>query len=91
MEPPARFDANLVRDEKVKVLQAVQPWTSESIAQNTLRGQYDGYLNTEGIAPGSRTATFAAIKLWIDNWRWDGVPFMIRTGKALARACGLIK
>jgi glucose-6-phosphate 1-dehydrogenase len=84
MEPPARFNAESVRNEKVKVLQAVRPMTAESVARNTLRGQYEGYRQQRGVAPDSRTATFAAVKLEIDNWRWQGVPFYLRSGKALS-------
>ena len=67
METPVHYNADAVRDEKVKVLQAVRPMTPEMIATDTFRGQYEGYLQTEGVAPGSKTATFAAMKLWIDN------------------------
>ncbi|MGI9457524.1 MAG: glucose-6-phosphate dehydrogenase [Aeoliella sp.] len=84
MEAPVRYDADAVRDEKVKTLQAVRPMSAESIAHDTLRGQYEGYLQAEGVAPESKTATFAAIKLWIDNWRWQGVPFYLRSGKAMS-------
>ena len=84
MEAPVRYDADAVRDEKVKTLRAVRPMTAESIAGDTFRGQYDGYLQTEGVAPESKTATFAAMKLWIDNWRWQGVPFYLRSGKAMS-------
>ncbi|MCE9547966.1 MAG: glucose-6-phosphate dehydrogenase, partial [Planctomycetia bacterium] len=78
MEVPVKFQADLVRDEKVKVLQAVRPLTPELIAATTMRGQYKGYLSEPGVAPNSRTATFAALKLYIDNWRWQGVPFYLR-------------
>ena len=84
MEVPVRFQADLVRDEKVKVLQAVRTLTPEQIAQTTLRGQYRGYLQEPGVAPNSRTATFGAVKLYIDNWRWQGVPFYLRSGKAMS-------
>ncbi len=84
MEAPVRYQADPVRDEKVKVLQAVRSLTPESIATDTLRGQYDGYLKAEGVAEGSKTATFAALKLWVDNWRWQGVPFYLRSGKAMS-------
>jgi glucose-6-phosphate 1-dehydrogenase len=84
MEAPVRYGADPVRDEKVKVLQAVRPMSRDTIATHTLRGQYDGYLKEKGVAPGSTTATFAAIKLWIDNWRWQGVPFYLRSGKAMS-------
>ncbi|TWT40793.1 glucose-6-phosphate dehydrogenase [Botrimarina hoheduenensis] len=84
MEPPARYAADPVRDEKVKVLLSVRSKTPEDIAHDTVRGQYEGYLQAKGVAPGSRTATFAAIKLGIDNWRWQGVPFYLRSGKAMS-------
>ena len=81
MEPPSSFNADAIRNEKSKVLQSIRP-----IALNdTIRGQYSGYTNAEGVAPGSHTPTFAALKLYIDNWRWKGVPFYLRSGKALAR------
>ena len=80
MEPPASLDADAIRNEKVKLLSTVSP---VKIA-DTLRAQYDGYCSTDGVAPGSRTPTFAAMRLAIDNWRWYGVPFYLRSGKALA-------
>lgn len=83
MEPPARFTADAVRSEKVKVLEAVRPMSAESVRRNTIRGQYQGYRQQEGVAADSQTATFAAVKLEIDNWRWQGVPFYLRSGKAL--------
>jgi glucose-6-phosphate 1-dehydrogenase len=84
MEAPVRYEADPVRNEKVKVLQAIRPMKPEDVYRDTLRGQYDGYANTEGVRPGSHTATFAAVKLWIDNWRWQGVPFYLRSGKAMS-------
>jgi len=84
MEVPVRFQADLVRDEKVKVLQAVRTLTPEQISETTLRGQYRGYLQEPGVAPNSHTATFGAVKLYIDNWRWQGVPFYLRSGKAMS-------
>ncbi len=84
MEPPSRFEAKEVRDEKVKVLRAIRAMTPEQILKHTLRGQYRSYRNCEGVAPGSRTATFGAVKLRIDNWRWRGVPFYLRSGKAMS-------
>ncbi len=84
MEAPVRFQADFVRDEKVKVLRAVKPMSDEEVAQNTVRGQYDGYRQTDEIDQGSQTATFAALKLQIDNWRWSGVPFYLRSGKAMS-------
>ncbi|MGC4003416.1 MAG: glucose-6-phosphate dehydrogenase [Pirellulales bacterium] len=84
MEPPARYRADSVRDEKVKVLQAVQRMTPEMVATDTLRAQYDGYLQEPGVAADSQTPTWAAMKLEIDNWRWKGVPFYLRSGKAMS-------
>ncbi|TWU23986.1 Glucose-6-phosphate 1-dehydrogenase [Novipirellula galeiformis] len=84
MEPPARYDAAMVRDEKVKVLHSIRRMTGGDFAANTVRGQYDGYLNEEGVPKGSQTETFAAIKLYCDNWRWKGVPFYLRSGKGMS-------
>ena len=84
MEAPSSFNADAVRNEKTKVLAAVRTASPEQLALDTVRGQYRGYLNTEGVEPGSTTETFAALKLQIDNWRWQGVPFYLRSGKALA-------
>ncbi len=80
MEPPYAFDARALRDEKVKVLQALRPIE----AKDTMPGQYIGYRNEKGVAPKSQTPTFAAVKVYIDNWRWQGVPFFLRSGKQLA-------
>lgn len=79
MEPPTDFDADCVRNEKAKVLHAVSPIA----LKDTVRGQYDGYRAAKGVAPDSMTATYAALKLTIDNWRWEGVPIYLRSGKAL--------
>jgi glucose-6-phosphate 1-dehydrogenase len=84
MEPPSRLSADAVRNEKVKVLDAVRPQSQEEIARDTLRAQYRGYREESATAPDSQTATFAAIKLHVDNWRWQGVPFYLRSGKALS-------
>ncbi len=85
MEPPAAFNAKFLRDEKVKVLQAVRPMRAEEVATATVRGQYRTYRDEPGVRPGSTTATYAAVRLLIDNWRWQGVPFYLRSGKLLAR------
>jgi glucose-6-phosphate 1-dehydrogenase len=85
MEPPISFAADAVRDEKVKVLRAVPPPTGDAIARDLVRGQYDGYTREPNVAPDSRTGTFVAMRLLVDNWRWAGVPFYLRTGKRLAR------
>jgi glucose-6-phosphate 1-dehydrogenase len=93
MEPPAKFDAHAVRSEKAEVLAAIQLQSEEEALRNSVRGQYragkvgdaeiEDYRRTEDVDPGSTTETYAALKLTIDNWRWAGVPFYLRTGKAL--------
>ena len=83
MEAPSQFNSDLVREEKVKVLRSIQPMKPDQVAENTVRAQYDGYLNEEGVPEGSMTATFAALRLHIDSWRWNGVPFYLRSGKAM--------
>ncbi len=84
MEPPASFSASHLRNEKVKVLSAVQPMTPEQVSANTVRGQYKGYRSEEQVNPNSSTPTYAALRLYINNWRWKGVPFYLRSGKNLA-------
>jgi glucose-6-phosphate 1-dehydrogenase len=81
MEPPTSFEADALRNEKVKVLSATRPVA----AQDVVRSQYSGYCDTKGVAPGSQTPTYAALKLYIDNWRWKGVPFYLRSGKVMPR------
>jgi len=93
MEPPARFDAHTVRSEKAEVLAAIQTQSEEDALKNSVRGQYTagkvgdteipGYRKAEDVSPESTTETYGALKLTIDNWRWAGVPFYLRTGKAL--------
>jgi glucose-6-phosphate 1-dehydrogenase len=78
MEPPALFEASALRDEKVKVLQAVRA------GSQSVRAQYEGYPATEEVVPDSQTPTYAALQLFVDNWRWQGVPFYLRSGKSLA-------
>jgi glucose-6-phosphate 1-dehydrogenase len=95
MEPPTSFEANRVRDEKVKVLEAVVPPDLDQVASMAVRAQYTagvvggkpvpGYREEEGVAKDSRTETYAALRLHVSNWRWAGVPFYLRTGKRLAR------
>ena len=95
VEPPASFDATAVRNEKLKVLQSIRPFNLEMVAQWVVRGQYSpgkvgdkmmpGYREEHGVNPNSRTETFVAMRLLIDNWRWAGVPFYLRTGKRLAK------
>ena len=84
MEAPVRYEADCVRGEKVKVLEAVRRLQGEEVHRNTLRGQYRGYASLPGVRPGSRTATFAAVRLDVENWRWKGVPFYLRSGKVMS-------
>jgi glucose-6-phosphate 1-dehydrogenase len=83
-EPPASFHADALRNERAKVLSAIRPIKPEDVAKHTVRGQYRTYRDAEKVAPNSMTATYAAIRFYIDNWRWQGVPFYLRSGKALA-------
>ena len=95
MEPPLAFDASSVRGKKVEVLSAIRPMTIEEVAERTVRGQYGpgqidgkpvpGYHQEPGVAPASKTETFAGVQFFIDNWRWAGVPFFLRSGKRLSR------
>lgn len=84
MEAPVRYESKFVRDEKVKVLQSIRPIGLDAFVGDTLRGQYEGYLQEPGVPDDSQTATFAAVKLHIDNWRWKDVPFYLRSGKAMS-------
>jgi glucose-6-phosphate 1-dehydrogenase len=79
MEPPVRTDSESIRDEKVKVLKAIESLDAGSV----VRGQFRGYKSEQGVAPDSRTETFVALRLEVDSWRWQGVPFYIRAGKRL--------
>ena len=89
MEPPSSLDAKSIRDEKVKVLGTLPPLKVAEVAAQTVRGQYGpgdkikGYRQEEGVKPESVTESFVALKVFVDNWRWAGVPFLIRTGKRL--------
>ena len=95
MEPPTSFDAKQVRDEKVKVLKSITPPTAEQVPDITVRAQYTkgnvageevpGYLDEEGVPDDSSTETYTALRLEVHNWRWAGVPIVLRTGKRLAR------
>jgi glucose-6-phosphate 1-dehydrogenase len=95
VEPPASFDATAVRNEKIKILQSIRPYNLEMVAQSVVRGQYApgnsdgkklaGYRDEPGVNPNSRTETFVAMRVLIDNWRWAGVPIYLRTGKRLAK------
>ncbi len=94
MEPPISFNSNAVHDEQAKILRAIQPFSEEDVLHCAVRGQYGpgvikgerapGYRQEEGVPPDSKTETFVALRLMIDNWRWAGVPFYLRTGKRLA-------
>ena len=84
MEAPARFDADAIRDEKVKVLRSVRAMKPEEVYTDTIRGQYRKYRDEPGVPEESETATFGVVKLHIDNWRWQDVPFLLRSGKAMS-------
>lgn len=94
MEPPSTNDADAIRDEKLKVLKSLKPFTPASVARDVLRGQYKagtvegkavpGYLDEVKVPPGSTCETFVALRTEVQNWRWAGVPFYLRTGKRLA-------
>ena len=100
MEPPASLDAEALRDEKVKVLRSIRPIPQNAVHAHAFRAQYTrgrvggekvpGYLDEAGVPSSSTTETFAAVKLYIDNWRWRGVPFYLRTGKRMARGNSMI-
>jgi glucose-6-phosphate 1-dehydrogenase len=85
MEPPHSLSADVVRDEKLEVLQALRPMEPAAADTAIVRGQYSGYLEEAGVKPDSRTETFVALRIFIDNWRWAGVPFFLRTGKKLSK------
>jgi glucose-6-phosphate 1-dehydrogenase len=94
-EPPHSLDADVVRDERLEVLESLRPIAQDAVDANVVRAQYSagfingqpvpGYREEPGVDPGSRTETFVALRLFIDNWRWAGVPFMLRTGKRLPK------
>jgi glucose-6-phosphate 1-dehydrogenase len=100
MEPPVSFQADEVRNRKVDVLNSVRKFSPEDIQRNTVRGQYSkgwiegkevpGYREEQGVNPQSNTETFAAIKFFVDNWRWHGVPFYLRTGKRMHQSSSVI-
>ena len=83
MEPPATNHADSLRNEKAKVLSAIRKPNPQQAATNSVRGQYRGYRQLDGVSPASATATYGALRLFIDNWRWQGVPFYLRSGKTL--------
>ena len=84
MEAPARYQADFIRDEKVKVLRSIRALSGADFAQATFRGQYEGYRQAKDVPAESMTATYAALKLHVDNWRWNRVPFYLRSGKAMS-------
>jgi glucose-6-phosphate 1-dehydrogenase len=85
MEPPTTGDADDIRGEKLKVLRALRPLWDDTIERNVMLGQYRGYRQEPDVAPDSTTPTFAALRVFIDNWRWHGVPFYLRAGKKMAK------
>jgi glucose-6-phosphate 1-dehydrogenase len=95
MEPPVDLSADAVRNERVKVLEALPRWSDEDVARNVVRGQYvtgsiegkevPAYQDEKGVKPGSRTETYVALRVELNNWRWAGVPFYLRTGKRLPK------
>ncbi len=101
MEPPVAFDADSVREQKVQVFRSIPPMTLDEVATKSVRGQYGpgqiagapvpGYRQEPGVKPDSTTETFVAVRLLVENWRWDGVPFYLRTGKRLANNITEIK
>lgn len=84
MEPTSSYKADALRDEKMKVISAIRPISANKALENTVLGQYRGYTAEPNVAPDSRTPTFAAMRLFVDNWRWQGVPFYLRSGKKMA-------
>jgi glucose-6-phosphate 1-dehydrogenase len=101
MEPPVAFDADSVREQKVQVLRSIRPMTADEVAKRTVRGQYGsgaingkqvpGYRQEPRVSASSATETYAAVEFYVDNWRWAGVPFYIRTGKRLAQQLSEIR
>jgi glucose-6-phosphate 1-dehydrogenase len=101
MEPPVSLEAESVRDEKVKLLKSIRPLRSEDVLKQVVRGQYfagvvngkpqPGYRQEEKVRPDSNVETYAALKLFIDNWRWSGVPFYLRTGKCLPQSASEVR
>lgn len=83
MEPPATIESGALRNEKVKVLRAVRGVSGDAVFEESVRGQYEGYRATRRVDPDSNTATFAALRLQVENWRWKGVPFFLRSGKGM--------
>ncbi len=90
MEPPTTLDADALRDKKVEVLRAVRQWSPNEAARAAVGAQYQGYLDESGVPPSSNTPTFVAMRLHIDNWRWQGVPFYLRSGKAMTEKASTV-
>jgi glucose-6-phosphate 1-dehydrogenase len=100
MEPPGSLRADAIRNEKLKVLESIRPLTGQMLEEDVVRAQYTagcmgqedvvGYLQEPRVKPGSTTETFVAMRLWLDNWRWAGVPFYLRSGKRLPQRCSEI-
>src|SRR6185295_8980535 len=100
MEPPVTLDAEDIRNKKVDVLKAIRPLTKTEVAKNVIRGQYGegtlkgkkqaAYRQEKNVNPKSNTETFVALKLFVDNWRWQNVPFYLRTGKCMEKTTSLI-
>jgi glucose-6-phosphate 1-dehydrogenase len=101
MEPPVSLEAEPIRDEKVKLLKSIRPFTREDVAKQVVRGQYfagaidgeprPGYRQESKVKPDSNVETYIALKLFIDNWRWSGVPFYLRTGKNLPQSASEVR
>jgi glucose-6-phosphate 1-dehydrogenase len=85
MEPPFSLDADVIRDERLEILQSLRPLRGADIDANVVRAQYEGYTQESGVNADSRTETFVALQAFVDNWRWAGVPFFLRTGKKLPK------
>lgn len=90
MEPPSSFAADCVRDEKIKVFRALKPLDPSAPGRGVVLGQYSGYRTEPGVSAASQTPTYAALRVEVENWRWQGVPFYLRTGKSLAKRCAEI-
>jgi glucose-6-phosphate 1-dehydrogenase len=85
MEPPHSLHPDVIRDEKLEILQSLRPLDGAAIDGAVVRAQYQGYLTEKGVDPNSRTETFVALQVFVDNWRWSGVPFVLRTGKRMPK------
>lgn len=84
MEIPVSFEPNFIRDEKIKLIKSIRPFDLKNLSKSIIRGQYESYLQEENVAPNSNTETYVASKLYIDNWRWQNVPFYLKCGKKMA-------